>query len=165
MNEENIQSKKPDEIYCPNCAKPISKQAVICPSCGVQIKELNVSPATTILKSFERTNVGANFLFETDVNTLANYINEFFKTEGYELQEGTPLNGGYIKGSLGMRFMFGGFVDRFKFNVNITDRNGMAYLVLSKGMTGASGGIIGYNKMENEIERLRMKIYSEFLKK
>jgi hypothetical protein len=32
--------KKPDEIYCPNCAKPIKKDAAACPYCGVQVKEL-----------------------------------------------------------------------------------------------------------------------------
>ena len=37
-----------------------------------------------VLKSYEKTNVGANYLFETDVKTLANYIQEFFKAEGYE---------------------------------------------------------------------------------
>jgi len=43
MEEEIVQSKKPDEIYCPNCAKPIHKEAVICPNCGVQIKELKTT--------------------------------------------------------------------------------------------------------------------------
>ncbi len=32
-------SKQSDEIYCPKCSKPIKKIAVICPYCGVQIKE------------------------------------------------------------------------------------------------------------------------------
>ncbi len=40
MEEEIVQVKQPDEIYCPNCAKPISKEAVTCPKCGVQIKEV-----------------------------------------------------------------------------------------------------------------------------
>ena len=43
MNQGEIQTKKEDEIYCPNCAKPIKKEAVICPHCGVQVKELKVS--------------------------------------------------------------------------------------------------------------------------
>ncbi len=43
MSQENIQPKKENEIYCPNCAKPIKKEAVICPNCGVQIKELKAS--------------------------------------------------------------------------------------------------------------------------
>jgi hypothetical protein len=43
MAEDKIQEKKPDEIYCPSCAKPIKKEAVVCPYCGVQVKELKMS--------------------------------------------------------------------------------------------------------------------------
>lgn len=43
MNEEKIQPKKPDEIYCPSCAKPVNKDAVMCPHCKVQLKEFKVS--------------------------------------------------------------------------------------------------------------------------
>src|SRR5665811_1536197 len=43
MNEEVARSKGPDEIYCPECGKPVKKSAVFCFSCGVQIKELKVS--------------------------------------------------------------------------------------------------------------------------
>jgi len=165
MEEEKVLAKKPDEIYCPNCAKPVNKETVVCPNCGVQVKELKVSPETIVLKSFEKNSDGANYLFETDVNTLANYVFEFFKAEGYELKEGNVLNGGYLKGSLASRVMFGGFVERFKFNVSITDKDGMAYLVLSKGMSGFSGGLIGVGKMNNETDRLRMKLYNVFAKK
>lgn len=42
MNEKT-QKRKSDEIYCPECAKPIKKDAVVCPNCGAQIKELKVS--------------------------------------------------------------------------------------------------------------------------
>jgi hypothetical protein len=42
--------KKPDEIYCPSCGKPIKKDAVVCPNCGVQVGELKapVDNETTI---------------------------------------------------------------------------------------------------------------------
>ena len=165
MEEEKVLGKQPDEIYCPNCAKPVNKETVVCPNCGVQVKEVKVSPETIVLKSFEKNSDGANFLFKTDPNTLANYVSEFFKSEGYELQEGNVLNGGYLKGSLASRVMFGGFAQRFKFNVSIADKDGMAYLVLSKGMSGFSGGLIGVGKMNNETDRLRMKLYNAFIKK
>ena len=35
--------KKDSEIFCPECAKPINRKAVICPHCGVQVKELKTS--------------------------------------------------------------------------------------------------------------------------
>lgn len=43
MNEEKTQKRNSDEIYCPECAKPIKKDAVVCPHCSVQVKELKVS--------------------------------------------------------------------------------------------------------------------------
>ena len=55
MNEEDIQPKKENEIYCPHCAKPIIKDAVECPHCGVQIKELKVSD--NIISPVEKTKV------------------------------------------------------------------------------------------------------------
>ena len=40
--EDNNQ-KKDSEIFCPECGKPISRQAVVCPHCVVQEKELKTS--------------------------------------------------------------------------------------------------------------------------
>lgn len=36
--------KQTDEIYCPECAKPIKKDFTICPYCRTEIKNLNISP-------------------------------------------------------------------------------------------------------------------------
>ncbi|MBA7680782.1 hypothetical protein ES703_89103 [subsurface metagenome] len=35
-----MNNKQEDEIFCPECGKPIKKNAVICVHCGVQVKEL-----------------------------------------------------------------------------------------------------------------------------
>jgi hypothetical protein len=43
MDEEKIQPKKSHKIYCPSCTKSVNREAVVCPNCGVQLKELNVS--------------------------------------------------------------------------------------------------------------------------
>jgi hypothetical protein len=43
MNEEETKIKGPNEIYCPECGKPVKKSAVVCISCGVQLKEFKVS--------------------------------------------------------------------------------------------------------------------------
>jgi len=34
--------KQPNEIFCPECGKPVLKNAVICPNCGIQLKELEI---------------------------------------------------------------------------------------------------------------------------
>ena len=44
------EDKKPDEIYCPECGKPVKKNAVFCPHCGIQVKELAVSAAPASIK-------------------------------------------------------------------------------------------------------------------
>ena len=38
--------KQTDEIFCPECAKPIKKNAVICVNCGIQIKKLEIEKPT-----------------------------------------------------------------------------------------------------------------------
>ncbi|GAH35439.1 unnamed protein product [marine sediment metagenome] len=41
--KEELKSKKEDEIFCKECGKPIKRNTVICPFCGVQVKELKTS--------------------------------------------------------------------------------------------------------------------------
>ncbi len=158
-------SKSPDQIYCPGCAKPIQHDAVVCPKCGIQVKELKVSSESMELQSFDKNSNGANYLVKTDTNTLAQHVRDFFKAEGYELENGSILKGGYTKGSLGKRVLAGPFANLFKFNVEIEDKDGVANLLLSKGMSGFSGGLIGVSKMNKETERIRTKLYHAFAKK
>ncbi len=35
-----MESKTEDEIYCPECGKPIKRRTVVCPLCGVQVAKL-----------------------------------------------------------------------------------------------------------------------------
>jgi len=50
MNKEST-SKKEDEIYCSECGKIIKRNAVICPHCGVQIKELKTKGSQSAPKN------------------------------------------------------------------------------------------------------------------
>jgi hypothetical protein len=86
---------------------------------------------------------------------LAQKIAKFFAKEGYKLEGGLPAAGIYGKGSTFWRILFGAFVKRYKFAVQIqTNANGQTELYLTKEMSGISGGIWGYNQMKNEHERL-----------
>ncbi len=58
MEEETISLKKLDEIYCPSCAKPIKKEAVVCPYCGMQVKELKTTASERVLTEQEEINEG-----------------------------------------------------------------------------------------------------------
>lgn len=42
MNDEIVNLKGEDEIYCPECGKTIKRNAVICSYCGIQVKALVV---------------------------------------------------------------------------------------------------------------------------
>jgi len=35
--------KQADEIFCPECGKPIKRNAVLCQNCGTKLKELDIS--------------------------------------------------------------------------------------------------------------------------
>jgi Tol biopolymer transport system component len=48
MNEEITRIKGPDDMYCPECGKPVKKDAVVCINCGVQLKELKVSQPSPV---------------------------------------------------------------------------------------------------------------------
>ncbi|MCQ2550837.1 MAG: zinc ribbon domain-containing protein [Clostridia bacterium] len=37
-------------MYCPNCGKEIAEETVICPHCGVQIKNVKKDEPNTLLK-------------------------------------------------------------------------------------------------------------------
>ena len=40
MNDEVLNIKKEDEIYCPECGKVVKRNSVVCVSCGAQVKPL-----------------------------------------------------------------------------------------------------------------------------
>jgi hypothetical protein len=44
MEESNNLVKEDNEIFCPECGKPIKREAIICIHCGVQVKKLSVEP-------------------------------------------------------------------------------------------------------------------------
>jgi hypothetical protein len=86
---------------------------------------------------------------------LAQKVADFFSSEGYKLEGGLPSSGVYGKGSTFWRILFGAFVKRYKFAVQIESKaDGQMQLLLTKEMSGISGGIWGYSQMNNEHQRL-----------
>lgn len=53
--------KRDDEIYCPECGKPVKRNAVICINCGIQIKPLedvtkvSIDKSSTVISSKTKT--------------------------------------------------------------------------------------------------------------
>lgn len=107
------------------------------------------------VKEEQVNNFTINFRYsETDEKSLANAVKTMFESEGYKLEEGTDSNGIYGKGSAGMRVILGGFVERHKFSIKITEEDAMQKLEFSTGMSGLSGGALGKSKTEKEFLRL-----------
>ena len=107
------------------------------------------------LISFDETSEGASYLFEnTNKESVASSIAEFFEKEQYKLEEGTPDDGVYGTGSAALRAIFGGLVKRYKFKVSIHEESGNVRMLVDKAMSGALGGVLGYSKMKKEHTRV-----------
>lgn len=62
----------------------------------------------------------------------------------------------FEKGSRTMRLLVGAFSKYFKFQVSVDDADPENLrLVVSKGTTGISGGVIGYNQVKNELAYIK----------
>ena len=112
MNEESMQTKKPDEIYCPGCGKPIKKDAVVCPHCGIQIKELKVStvmsPEEELAEGRKQLG-GVKVLYWFAIVVLALYLVVFIPLilSSPQLLEKTPTAGNIIQSIMVLIFVFG----------------------------------------------------------
>jgi hypothetical protein len=105
--------------------------------------------------NFQPLEDGAAYCFpQVDPQVLANDVAEFFGTQQYKFEGGTPTNSQWGQGSDVLRVLFGAFAKRYKFNVAIEPQPPYVWVRISKGMSGAMGGVIGYSKMKKETDRL-----------
>jgi hypothetical protein len=93
---------------------------------------------------------------------LANEIAAYFSLRKYHLESGTALNGTWGTGNAFLRAMFGGLVKRYKFQLTTEGAPSRATLTLSKGMSGAGGGLIGHGQMKNEAAALAHGLKDHF---
>lgn len=113
------------------------------------------------LERYEETKRGVTIVVENgDTAKFAADLERFFASEGYRLEDGTPQNGTYAKGSGGVFAMVGAFSSRMKFKVQVVQESGKTRLLVTKGMSGMWGGFIGKAKTTNEFNRVALKIKS-----
>ena len=93
-----------------------------------------------------------------DPNAVVAAVSAYFARRVYVLEEGTPVNGIYGKGSAASRALLGGFATRFKFQVAVYSGEGAALLDFSKAMSGAAGGLLGASKMTSEFAAIRQEL-------
>ncbi|MFA4835134.1 MAG: hypothetical protein WC749_03550 [Dehalococcoidia bacterium] len=97
----------------------------------------------------------ALYMFENvDGSDLSTAVNAFFNQRGYKLEEGTREDGIYGTGNGILRALLGGFAKRYRFRVKIAGDVRTSRLTISKAMSGAMGGFMGYNRMNKEFERI-----------
>ncbi len=90
----------------------------------------------------------------SDATTVAAWLHEFFCAKGYRLEMGTPHSGVYGVGNDTVRILLGALVRRYKFQVDVGIDAGGVWIRVTKGMSGAMGGLIGYMAMKRETKRI-----------
>lgn len=103
------------------------------------------SPAVVIEK-----HRASYFFTGIDKETLATKVEEFLLGKGYKLETGNKFAGQYGKGNKLMRVLFGAFVKRFCWGIQIDEVGDRVKLRLAKDEKGYVGGVIGANQVKNE---------------
>jgi hypothetical protein len=112
---------------------------------------------------FEPLQEAGRFVFaDATPEAVADELATCFTARGYRLESGTPVAGCYGIGSNLMRILFGAFARRFVFDCNIQPQADGAVLTLSKGISGAMGGVIGYRRMNKELEAILAELRTRF---
>jgi len=87
----------------------------------------------------------------------------FLAARGYHLENGTKTQGVYSKGSAAARALVGPLSKRAKFNVTVGQDDANVAVVIAKGMSGMSGGLLGMAQMGKELGSLSAGLQSAIL--
>jgi hypothetical protein len=90
----------------------------------------------------------------TNKEDLGGKIKEYLSKQGYKVEQGVPTSAVYGKGSKVMRILFGAFVKRFEWKVDIAEINDSTGLTFTKNSKGYMGGVIGVQQVKKEYSRL-----------
>lgn len=85
---------------------------------------------------------------------LATKVETFLKKKGYKIEEGTPFNAKYGKGSRVGRILLGAFIKRFAWQVTVEADGGFSKLTFFKEASGMVGGIIGVSQVKSEFQSI-----------
>ena len=114
-----------------------------------------MSQSTVKLINFNDSDDGVVFVLQAaSTEQLANEITDYLRSREYRLESGTALNGIWGTGNAFLRALLGGLVKRYKFQLTTEGPPSNITLTLSKGMSGAGGGLIGHGQMKNEAAAL-----------
>lgn len=112
------------------------------------------------LASYQQLPEGGAYCFAyADPQIVGADIADFFLLQGYRMESGHLMMSNWGKGSDVARAFLGGFVDRFLFTVQINPQPPYIWVSITKAMSGMMGGVIGYAKMNTEVQRIVMSAY------
>ena len=74
---------------------------------------------------------------------VGNFLGGFFLSRGFVLGSGSPIAGVYETGSAVGRAVFGGFVKRQKYSLNVWSDPSATHARIHSEMSGASGSVVG----------------------
>jgi hypothetical protein len=101
------------------------------------------------------------FLISDDIESVLNKVATVFAQEGFMLSQGTPTQGTYSIGSAAWHALLGPFIRRRKINVTIVSNgSGNINLILSMGMSGWGGGLIGSHLHKTDFDNIVSQIKS-----
>jgi hypothetical protein len=122
-----------------------------------------MSKSTVKLVNFNDSDDRVVFVLQAaSTEQLTNEITDYFRSREYRLESGTALNGIWGTGNAFLRAMFGGLVKRYKFQLTTEGLPSSTTFTLSKGMSGAGGGLIGHGEMKNEAAALAQGLKAHF---
>lgn len=85
---------------------------------------------------------------------LAGKIQKYLEKDGYKIESGSPTRAVYGKGNKTMRILFGAFVKRFTWGVQVLGDEKQSKLVFTKDEKGYWGGAIGVSQVKTEWNRI-----------
>jgi hypothetical protein len=97
------------------------------------------------------------------VDEIADKTALFLAARGYHLESGAKTQGVYVRGSAAARALVGPLSKRAKFNVTVGKDGENAAVVIAKGMSGVSGGLLGMSQMSKELGSLSAGLQSAIL--
>jgi hypothetical protein len=119
--------------------------------------------ATLKMLSFSPLPDGGQLVFgDGTAQALADELSAYFLGRGYKLEAGSPFAGSYGIGSNVMRVLFGAFAKRYVFNFTVQPQAEGGIVTITKGISGAMGGVIGYRRMSKELEAILTELRARF---
>lgn len=168
--EDSLRGKR---VKCPKCGEPFEIPAASQPSpspsspqvpsprvataqkcahCGEWLDERTRPAAGSSAATTVRNDDGVLLVtfVRADPDAFGRDVGEFFRRCRYRLESGSPQRATYRIGNDVRRLLFGGLTRRYKFDVDIQLAAAGVRLRVAKAMSGAMGGVIGYQAMKKE---------------